>query len=707
MAHRIGIDIGGTFTDFAALDDATGRFTIHKQLTTPDDPARSVLTGIGRLMDKAAIGIGDVSTVIHGTTLVTNALIERRGARTAMVCTAGFVDMVDIARERRYDMYDLRIAYPEALVPKPMRIEAAERIDAAGRAVTPLDETALIERVGALLRDRPFDAVAICFINSYANDSHERQAAAAISAAFPELYVSTSADVFPFMREYERWSTTVMNVYTRPMLDRYLGRLETGLADIGFGGDLYLMTSSGGTVAPATARRYPVRLLESGPAGGITLAARWGEVLARPNLLAYDMGGTTAKGALIKDALPLKRYEMEVARVHEFRMGSGLPAKIPVIDMIEIGAGGGSLAAVDDRGAIQVGPHSAGADPGPVCYGRGATQPALSDANLVLGYYSADFFLGGTMALDADAAATAIEDRLARTLNVSTVRAAWGVHETINEDVARAFRNHASERGFDYRRSAMIAFGGSGPGHAARVARKLRVPEVILPAAAGVMSAVGMLFSPLTFEALRSYRVALADLSAGRYEEIFAGVTAEARAALGAGTYGDEIREAAVTRSLDMRYIGQGYDIEVTIPDGLAPADQIAALPGLFAKAYEQVFFKSFPEKPIEIVSWKAELRGPRPATGLERCSLVSVSGATARKGTRQAYFPEGGGYVDCPVYDRYALSAESQITGPALIEENEATCVIGVGDRVTVDGFGNLVVAIALDGTQQEKRRP
>jgi N-methylhydantoinase A len=301
------------------------------------------------------------------------------------------------------------------------------------------------------------------------------------------------------------------------------------------------------------------------------------------------------------------------------------------------------------------------------------------------------------MALDADGAADAIGRRLGAALDVSAVRAAWGVHETINEDVARAFRNHASERGFDYRRSAMIAFGGSGPAHAARVARKLRVPEVILPAAAGVMSAVGMLFSPLTFEALRSHRVALDGLSVGAYEDIFAGVAAEASAALGSGT-----GAAAVTRSLDMRYIGQGYDIEVTIPDGLPPADQVAALPALFAEAYERVFFKSFPDKPIEIVSWKAELRGPRPPTGLDRCSLASVSGGTARKGTRRAYFPEAGGYTDCPVYDRYALTSDSRITGPALIEENEATCVIGVGDSVTVDGFGNLVVAIASEAIQQ-----
>jgi len=693
MSWRVGIDIGGTFTDFAALDEASGRLVVHKQLTTPRDPSESVISGLPLLLEKAGVAMAEVGTVVHGTTLVTNALIERRGARTAMICTAGFGDLLDIAKERRYDMYDLRIAYPDPLVPRALRLEVEERIAPDGGILQPLDAGAVRDGLRSLAAREPIEAVAVCLLNSYVDDAHEKAIAGIVREVLPDAYVSTSADVFPFMREYERWTTTTMNAFTQPMLGRYLDRLEGGLGELGFAGRLFIMTSSGGTVTLDTARNYPVRLLESGPAAGILYAARLGEAEGFADLLAFDMGGTTAKGALVRDYAPLRRYEMEVARIHEFRMGSGLPAKIPVIDLIEIGAGGGSLADVDARGVVRVGPRSAGADPGPVCYARGGTQPALTDANLTLGYLSADFFLGGEMALDADGAAAAIGSEIAQALDVDPLRAAWGIHETINEDVARAFRNHASERGFDYRRSAMVAFGGSGPVHALRVARKLLVPRVVFPAGAGVASALGMLISPLAFEVLRSELIALEDLTGEGIDRRFAGLVAEASTAFEGTTL--SAGDLATVRALDMRYRGQGYEIEVRLPDGLSGEELVAALPRLFAEAYALVFSKSFPERAIDIVAWKTEVIGPRPMAGVS-FTLDKGDATAARKGTRRAWFPEAGGFAETPVYDRYALKPGDRFDGPALVEERESTCVIGVGDRVEVDLQGNLVATTA-----------
>ncbi|MEM7442638.1 MAG: hydantoinase/oxoprolinase family protein [Pseudomonadota bacterium] len=694
MAWRVGIDIGGTFTDFAALNERTGRLVVHKQLTTPHDPSKAVISGLPTLLDKAAIEPSDVDTIIHGTTLVTNALIERRGAKTAMICTEGFADVLDIAKERRYDMYDLAITYPEPLIERAMRIEIDERMTASGAVSTAPDPDQVRRRLAEKTEQNgPIQSVAVCLLNSYVNDSHEREVADIVQSALPDAYVSTSADIFPFMREYERWTTTTMNAFTQPMLCRYLDRLEDGLAELGFAGSLFIMTSSGGTVTLETARRYPVRLLESGPAAGVHFAARLGETANIADLLAFDMGGTTAKGALVRDMEPLHRYEMEVARVHEFRLGSGLPAKIPVIDLIEIGAGGGSLAEVDARGVVKVGPRSAGADPGPVCYSLGGTRPALTDANLTLGYLSPDFFLGGEMSLDANGAASAIGQDIADPLNVDTLRAAWGIHETINEDVARAFRNHASERGFDYRRSSMVAFGGSGPIHALRVARKLLVPRVVFPSGAGVASALGMLISPLSFEVLRSDLVEVETLAPDDLDAKFADLVDEATEAFaGTGLTSDDL---SVTRALDMRYRGQGYDIEVALPQSLDGKALIEKLPSLFAADYENVFAKSFPERATEIVAWKVTVTGPRPSIDTD-FSLDAGTGLPSLKGERMAFFPEVNDFQNTPVYDRQALRPGDSFAGPALVEERESTCVIGVGDKVEIDIHGNLVATIA-----------
>lgn len=696
MSCRIGVDIGGTFTDFALLNDETGELSIHKQLTTPLDPAASVLDGCRILLESSKVDIAQVSAVVHGTTLVTNAVIERKGAITGALVTKGFRDIFDIALERRYDLYDLRLKFPDPLVPRHLRADIDERTRYDGSVEKSVDADQVRSAVSALIKEHRIEALAVCFLHSYANPANEDAAAALIRKEFPALSVCTSSEVFPHIREYERWTTASMNAYTQPMVTRYVQRLEQGLAKMGFTGRLYIMASNGGTVVPEIARRFPVRILESGPAAGALMSALHGRDLDIPNLLSFDMGGTTAKGCLIRGMEPLKKYTFEVARVHEFKAGSGLPVRIPVIDMIEIGAGGGSIAETDARQVIRVGPRSAGAEPGPACYDRGGSNPTLTDADLTLGYLDGGFFLGGKMKLNRQAGEQAIERKVAQGLNIAATRAAWGIHEIINEDVARAFRVHASERGFDYRGCTMIAFGGAGPVHALRIARKLKIPSVVLPVGAGVMSALGLLASPLSFEVVRSNVVRMSDMTREKFDALFAPVVSDAIGYLRAAGMADV--DIKIIRQLDMRYHGQGYEIEVTLPAGDATA-HFEDLPRLFAQAYERVFSMSFLTQPIEIVNWKVEARGPLPKMPQAHFKSAGVSGRSARKGEREAFFPELNGYRQCPVYDRYALAPGDCIEGPAFIEENESTCVIGVGDKVEVDAHLNLVADISSSG--------
>jgi len=696
MSYRIGVDIGGTFTDFALFEEGGGRLALHKQLTTPADPSRAVLAGIVSLLARQNVPIADVRDVVHGTTLVTNSVIERKGAKTGMLVTAGFRDILDMRMEQRYDLFDLRLVFPDPLVPRRLRREVPERVHYDGRVETPLDEAAVSRGLKELVEGERIEALAICFLHSYANPAHERSAKAMVEAAYPDLYVSASVDVFSNLREFERWTTTTVNAFTQPMFDRYLARLEQGLAALGFSGQLYIMTSSGGVVTTETARRFPVRALESGPAAGVLMSTVHGRTLGLPDLLSFDMGGTTAKGALVRKSAPMKKYTMEVARVHEFKRGSGLPCRLPVIDMIEIGAGGGSLAQVDARNLIAVGPRSAGAVPGPACYAQGGELAALTDANLVLGYLDAGSFLGGEMRLDLPAAEHAIGRAIAKPLKLELARAAWGIHEVINEDVARAFRIHASERGFDYRTCSMVTFGGSGPVHAMAVARKLKIPRVIFPLGAGVMSALGLLASPLAFELSLSRRVFVAELDAARFAAMLQPLVEEATGFLvRAGVKPAELR---IQRRLDVRYEGQGYELEVELPADGSAESGFHAVPKLFAAAYETAYGHNFLDEPLEIVTWKVEAVGPEPNLKADFSLVVAGGGGleAALKGRRKAYFEAAGGYVDCPVYDRYRLRPGDSIVGPALVEERESTAVLGPGDRASVDSHYNLVAELA-----------
>jgi N-methylhydantoinase A len=678
----LGIDIGGTFTDFALYGEGGGSLAIHKQLTTPDDPARAVLEGASVILDRHGVDLGAVDEVVHGTTLVTNAVIERKGARTGMLTTRGFRDILDMRQEKRYDVFDLRLVFPDPIIPRRLRAEVEERCHYDGRVEVPLDLAGAKAALTGLVEEQNIESLAICLLHSYANPDHELALGEMAKDTYPDLSVSLSSQVCPEWREFERFTTTAINAFTQPMFDQYLGRLEAGLEKLGFTGRLFVMSSSGGTLTPETARRFPVRVIESGPAAGAQMSAVHGRALGRAELLSFDMGGTTAKGALIRGGRAIKQYRQEIARVHGFKAGSGLPIRAPVIDMIEIGAGGGSIAEVDVRGAISVGPRSAGADPGPACYGRGGAAATLTDANLILGYLDPEFFLGGEMSLDGDAARQAISETVAGPLDLSLARAAWGIHDIVDEDVARAFRIHASERGFDYRDSSMIAFGGSGPVHALGVAGKLGIPRVIFPAAAGVMSALGLLASPLTFEVARTRQIFVDDLGGADFDATFEALENEAKAPL------DIAGEAlSITRRLDMRYHGQGHEIEVTLP----AAATVAALPGLFIAEYEAIHGAALFEGALVITTWKVEAAAEPPQFA---SPPPAGAGQAVAKGSRRAYFADG--YLETPVYDRYGLSPGAVIAGPALIEERESTVVIGPHDTVKMDEFGNLVAETA-----------
>ncbi|MDF3074196.1 MAG: N-methylhydantoinase [Alphaproteobacteria bacterium] len=693
MSYRLGVDIGGTFTDLALLDENSGGVTIHKLLTTPKEPAQAVLQGMIELLAMAKAPVQEITALIHGTTLVTNAVIERKGSLCAMIVTKGFRDVLSIGAENRYDQFDMRLRYPEPLVSRPLIFEIDERIGPDGKVRKALDEAEL-RAILTKARAAGAEALAVCLLHSYVEPKHEQRIKEIATKEFPGFYVSASSDVLPFMREFERWTTTTMNAYVARMMDLYIQKLESGLQREKFAGRFYIMTSNGGTVTPDTARTYPVRLLESGPAAGALMSAHVSRLLGLPDLLSFDMGGTTAKGALIVGHEPQKKYELEVAHIHEHKTGSGFTVKIPVIDMVEIGMGGGSIAGIDERGVIKVGPRSAGAEPGPACYGQDGQLPTITDANLLLGFLDPDFFLGGRMKLDRAAAEQAIMGRLGKPLGIEAMHAAWGIHQTANEGMAQAFRLHAAERGHDYRSFAMTAFGGSGPLHAARIARILRIPHVVFPVGAGVMSAFGLLVSPLSFETVLSRTLAIDGLDDKTLDAAFAAPIAEATAFLErAGLSRKDIR---IRRRLDMRYRGQGYEIEILLPDPSGKSTRVSELGDLFGKEYERVFSTSFLREPLEIVNFKVEAVGPAPKMQAGYRLLRQAEGA-ALKGHRMVYQPESQGLVSCPVYDRAALKPADMLEGPALIEEKESTSIINAGDRITVDAGMNLVAEIGV----------
>jgi N-methylhydantoinase A len=690
---RLGVDIGGTFTDLVVLDETTGTLRVGKVLTTPKEPASAVEQGIHALLHDSATPSRDVRGVVHGTTLATNALIERKGARTALLTTAGFRDALEIAREGRYDMYDLFIDPPPPLVPRHLRREIDERLLADGSVWRPLDEAAS-RRLIAELVDDGIEALAICLLHAYVNPVHERRLAALVRQVAPDLLVSCSSEVVPEIREYERASTTTANVYVAPLMGRYLEDLDRRLVELGIPGQLYIMQSSGGIVLPAEARRFPIRLVESGPAAGALAAAQAARALNEPRLLSFDMGGTTAKACVIDGGQPLIAREFEVARADRFKKGSGLPIRIPVIELIEIGAGGGSIARVDRLGLLKVGPDSASADPGPACYNLGGQRPTVTDADLLLGYVDAEFFLGGRMRLDRAAAERAIETHVARPLGLALTEAAWGIHRVVNENMAAAARIHGIERGRDLRQYPLFAFGGAGPVHCWQVGRILRVPRIILPFGAGAMSAYGLLAAPLSFDFVRSRPERLDTADWPALNRLLDEMESDGQALLAAA--GIEAIDVTVSRIAEMRYVGQGHEVEAPIPLGILSAGSVGEITSSFERAYRALYHRLPQGVALEALNWRVTVSGPAPHPS--RAVAASRHDSDLRtpiKARRPAYFAESSGFVDTPVYDRYALSPGAVFQGPAIVEEQESTAVLGPGARCRVDGNLTLIVEL------------
>lgn len=689
---RAGADIGGTFTDLILVDSRSGAFHIGKTLSTADDPSDAVDQVLRDVLTTAGVDAADLHHLIHGTTLVTNAMIERKGATTALLTSEGFRDSIEIGRETRYDLYDLMLEQPRPLVPRYLRFEVPQRTLQDGTALQPLDEAG-VEALAEELAEQGVEAVAVVFLHSFTRPQDERRARDILQRVAPGIRVSISSDVVPEIREFERATTTLANVYVQGLVETYLRQLETRLDTMGFSGSFYLMLSNGGIATVDTAVRFPVRLLESGPAAGALAAQSYGRAAGHDDLISFDMGGTTAKICVIDEGEPLIAPEFEVDRVYRFAKGSGLPIKLPVIELIEIGTGGGSIARVDSLGLLKTGPDSAGASPGPVCYGRGGTLPTVTDANLILGYLDADYFLGGTMDLDVEAARRTLGETIGEPLGISVEAAAWGIHQIANENMANAARVHALERGKDPRQYPLFAFGGAGPVHAYRIALSLGSPRLLAPLGAGVMSTVGFLTAPLAFDYVRSWVTELEATDWRRINTLFQEMEGEGRALLMASGVADG--DIVHRRYAEMRYVGQGHEIKVPLDGGELDAGAGDALKRRFEARYRQLYERAAPPVDIEILNWRVVSSGPSPEVSLHVAHDDDGSGtaADARKGSRLAYFPETAGFAETSVYDRYRLRPGMDFPGPAIVEERESTVIIGPGAQCHIDAHHNLVV--------------
>ena len=685
-ALRVAVDIGGTFTDVVLEWDAA-RLT-RKVLTTPQRPEEGLLAGMRAGLADAGFGFADIGVFIHGTTLATNALIQRRGARTALIATDGFRDVIEIANEGRYDQYDLQIERPPPLVPRSLRFVVPERVDVGGGVRLALDEAA-VEALVPVLREAAVESVAIAYIHGYANPGHERRTAAILRAALPDLRITLASEACPEIREYERTSTAVTNAYVQPLMASYLTRMEAALGLEGFSGLAYLVTSGGGLTSVETARRFPVRLVESGPAGGAIFAARMASRLGEAKVLSFDMGGTTAKICLIEDGTPATSRVFEVDRAARFLKGSGLPLRIPVIEMVEIGAGGGSLAQVDALQRVTVGPDSAGSEPGPACYSRGGTRPAVTDADLALGLIAPDGFAGGRMTLRPDLSKAALAEHVGGPLGLSSELAAYAVHETVCENMASAARVHAVERGADIAAYTLIAFGGAAPLHAARVAEKIGVARVVVPPNAGVGSAVGFLAAPIAFETVRSRHTTLDAFDPDAITRLLDAMTSEARAIVTPGAAGAPV---LIRRTAYMRYVGQGHEIAVALAAGPLEADHVAALRSAYETEYARLFARFIPGAAIEVLTW-AVLATTEPARPPAIAPLAEVGASASPSGRRALFDGRRGDWINLPVYERGAVAAGARIPGPAIIVEDETATFVSARFDARVDGAGCIVM--------------
>ena len=682
---RLAVDIGGTFTDLVlALPD---RSLSAKVLTTSDAPERAVLEGTAAILTQAGIGAADLALVIHGTTLATNALIERKGARTALVTTDGFRDSLEIAYEHRFEQYDLYMERPEPLVARPWRFEVPERVAADGAVLLPMDE-ASVDRIGAAAKAEGAEAIAICFLHAYQNDAHERRAKDILSRHFAPEVIAISSEVCPEIREYERTSTTVANAYVLPLMERYLRRLEDGLKAIGSTAPLLLIMSSGGITTVETARRFPIRLVESGPAGGAILAQMIAAESGISRALSFDMGGTTAKITLIDDMKPQQARHFEIARAARFVKGSGIPVRIPVIDMVEIGAGGGSIARVDGLGRITVGPDSAGSMPGPACYGRGGTMPTVTDADLVLSWIDPACFAGGHITLDAAASHTACHTFVGNTLGMTPPAAALGITEIVTETMANAARVHAVENGKETSGRTMIAFGGAAPLHAVRMAQKLGMDRVLVPVGAGVGSAHGFLAAPIGYEVVRTRLVSLNAFDGPLVNSLYNSMRVEAEAVVRMGAPDAPLQEI---RTGFMRYRGQGHEVAVTLPAGPYGADSEAVFRMAFEATYRALYGRTIPKLEIEVLTWTLSLAEAKPLP--VRIPDPPAAAAPKPSGMRRIMDPGVRQLVDASIYDRASLAPGARIIGPAVIVEAETSTLVPEGFRAGPNAAGHILI--------------
>lgn len=693
---RLGCDIGGTFTDFVLVDTRTGAFFTNKCLTTPDDPSDAVEQGIRQLLAVKPGFLDQVGDVIHGTTLVINAIIERKGAKTGLITTKGFRDVLELGREIRYDAYDIFSQYPEPIVPRALRKEIDERVTADGRVLKAVDE----REAKALVEDfqkQGIASLAVCCINSYENPANEQTLQRIIQEAAPNLSTSYSFEVLPQIREYERTCTTAVNAYVKPITFQYLERLSQRLTDLGFGGKLYIMLSSGGITSVDTARKFPVRIIESGPTAAVIASQHYGKMFDIKDMFCFDMGGTTAKSCLIQKGHAGLVSTFEVGRVQRFKKGSGLPIQVPVVDLMEIGAGGGSIARISSLGLLAVGPDSAGADPGPACYNQGGENPTVTDADLVLGYLDPEFFLGGTMALDIEKSRTAIAEKIAHPLGTSVTDAAFGIHDLINETMAAAAKTHIAEKGGNPSTVVMSAFGGAGPVHAYGLAKKIGAKSVLVPPLAGVGSALGFFTAPVAFDLSRSHRLVLDEADFADIEDLFGRLEKEGADILADAAKGEQV---IFQRTLLMRFVGQGAETDLVIDPKPFTQWTRQEIRDKFDTEYKRLYGRTYPETPVEFVTFKVRATLPSRPFTMPQLTTDQTSLDACIKGQRKAYSVLQKDYIDFTVYDRSQLFAGAKFAGPAIIEERESTIVMGEDAAATVDDKGFVWIRI-----REEKR--
>lgn len=685
--YRLGCDIGGTFTDFVLLNDKTGEIQINKCLTTPKDPSDAVEEGIKEMLTKTPGFVEQLDEVIHGTTLVINSIIERKGAKTGLITTKGFRDVLELAREKRYDTYDIFAVYPEPLVPRTLRLEVDERITSDGRILKKLDPDD-VKRVLNKLLDMGIQSLAVCLINSFEKPVHELMIKDIVLKEAPDLSISISYEVLPQIREFERTSTTVTNAYVKPLTGRYIAKLSDRLDSLGSAGKLFIMLSSGGITSADTAKEFPVRVIESGPTAAVISAVYFGKMFNVKDIFCFDMGGTTAKSCLIQRGEPGMVSTFEVGRVHRFKKGSGLDIQVPVVDLMEIGAGGGSIARISKLGLLQVGPDSSGADPGPVCYSLGGKEPTVTDADLALGYLDPDYFLGGAMRLDKGSAQWAIEEKIAKPLGVTPIEATWGIHDLINETMAGAAKTHIAEKGGNPKIVTVCALGGAGPVHAYGLAKKLEAPTILVPPIAGVGSALGFFTAPRAFDLVRSHKVGLKNADFAEIEKLFQDMEREGAAIL---QKSGAIENITHERSIDMRFVGQGAETNVPIPNRDFSQITGEEVRNLFDQRYQTLYGRTYPESPAEFVSFRVRASLPERPLRLPKIGKKVTSLKDAIKGQRLAYSSIARDFIPYNVYDRYSLFPGAKFSGPAIIEERESTAIVGEDASVSVDDYGFL----------------